>query len=360
MPIVFLFFLALPRFALSFPELIRHGYNNCTACHVSPAGGGLLTPYGRSLSREVLSTWGNENEEKFLHNSVDTSKLDEWILFGGDVRSVQVHKETKAIRKGRFIPMEASFSVGLVREKWAVVAKIGELEAEEREWKPELTSFYGLYKPMDELSFRAGKFVPQYGLNLADHIAFTRSFLGFGLEASRPTAEVQWSGETLTANFSASERGPSDEEHGPRLEQKETSVQSQLQFFFADRFKVAANGLQSKSDSLEKNNLGLWSVLGFTPNIFWMNEFDWQTARTKDIETRSFVMYNKFGYTVMKGFDALIIHEQLTADTGHPENQIRRTGPGFQFYPRPHFEFSGAWTKQEGDDYAWLLFHYYL
>ena len=32
----------------------------CTACHYSPTGGGLLTPYGRLLSHRELSTTGGE------------------------------------------------------------------------------------------------------------------------------------------------------------------------------------------------------------------------------------------------------------------------------------------------------------
>ena len=33
-------------------------YTRCTACHYSPTGGGLLTPYGRLLSHRELSTTG--------------------------------------------------------------------------------------------------------------------------------------------------------------------------------------------------------------------------------------------------------------------------------------------------------------
>ena len=50
-----------------YPEMVRHGYANCTACHVSPNGGGILTPYGRSLSQELLSTWGAKNESDFMY-----------------------------------------------------------------------------------------------------------------------------------------------------------------------------------------------------------------------------------------------------------------------------------------------------
>src|SRR5712691_5260146 len=44
------------------PTMIRLGYNNCAACHVTPQGGGLLTPYGKgidtaqSLQRREITT----------------------------------------------------------------------------------------------------------------------------------------------------------------------------------------------------------------------------------------------------------------------------------------------------------------
>ncbi len=40
------------------PIFLSRQYAQCTNCHYSPTGGGLLTPYGRSLSREELSTFG--------------------------------------------------------------------------------------------------------------------------------------------------------------------------------------------------------------------------------------------------------------------------------------------------------------
>jgi len=61
----FLFFAA--TVADAFPELTRHGYVSCTACHVSPNGGGAMTPYGRGLSRELLSTWGGTREAEVGH-----------------------------------------------------------------------------------------------------------------------------------------------------------------------------------------------------------------------------------------------------------------------------------------------------
>ncbi len=75
--------------ARAFPDTIRHGYTNCTTCHVSPAGGGLLNSYGRSLSRELISTWGYKNEEQPLHGLVNIPEsASEAFFVGGDARSL--------------------------------------------------------------------------------------------------------------------------------------------------------------------------------------------------------------------------------------------------------------------------------
>ena len=33
--------LLIPELAWSFAEMVRNGYANCAACHVSPSGGGV-------------------------------------------------------------------------------------------------------------------------------------------------------------------------------------------------------------------------------------------------------------------------------------------------------------------------------
>jgi len=43
------FLLAVPRSAAAYPNMIRLGYTWCSACHVSPQGGGVLNRYGRGI-----------------------------------------------------------------------------------------------------------------------------------------------------------------------------------------------------------------------------------------------------------------------------------------------------------------------
>lgn len=344
--------------AQAFPEMIRYQYNNCTACHVAPSGGGLLTSYGRSLSSEVLSTWGTEKESGFLHGMIDREGLEQWLLVGGDIRAVQVHKESDVIKTGRFIKMQADFSLGVVREKWAVVGTVGEIEQDD--WNPFSTSYYGMLKPSDEISVRAGRFSPQYGVYSKDHIAFVRSFLGFGLDGSRDTGEIQWTGPDWTSNLSYSKQ--------INVKEPEEAVAAQVQRTFADTFKIAVNYWRGHAGPVDRDLYGAWALLGFSKNIFLVSEVDWQNRKINLVTTKSFVTYQKAGYTLFKGFDLLALGEFQKADLDDAATEVSRYGLGFQFYPRPHFEFSGAWTKQktlalqkgQEADYAWLLLHYYL
>ncbi len=180
----------------AFPDMIRHGYTNCTACHVSTAGGGVLNPYGRSLSKELISTWSSEKEDGVFHGAINTEKIDEWLALGGDFRGLQVHQENDLIKRGRWFTMQAGVEVAVMQPKWSVVAFVGQQNVQLNEWKEYSPRYYALVTPMDGLYFKLGKFLPNFGINLPDHILSTRGPLMFGYGMERNTAEVSWLGES--------------------------------------------------------------------------------------------------------------------------------------------------------------------
>src|SRR4051812_33804591 len=47
--LVVIFVLAMPRSGAAYPNMIRLGYVQCSACHVSPQGGGVLNLYGQGI-----------------------------------------------------------------------------------------------------------------------------------------------------------------------------------------------------------------------------------------------------------------------------------------------------------------------
>jgi hypothetical protein len=90
--------------AYSFPELTRHGYSNCTACHLSPAGGGALTLYGRELSKELLSTKSEKGEQYFAYNAIPSLSKSDKILLAAYIRGLQALRENKSYNEARTIP----------------------------------------------------------------------------------------------------------------------------------------------------------------------------------------------------------------------------------------------------------------
>ena len=77
--------------ASAYPWMIRHPYSGCVPCHADPTGSGLLTPYGRALSEQVLRTrYGKVSPEdqgelgQFMWNAVT---LPDWLLMGASFRN---------------------------------------------------------------------------------------------------------------------------------------------------------------------------------------------------------------------------------------------------------------------------------
>jgi hypothetical protein len=339
------------------------------ACHIAPSGGGILSTYGRGLSAEVLSHWGSDKEAGFLHASLEEGeqseeeKLNQWYFFGGDIRGVQVHKEDKIVRQGRYIPMQADFSIALQKQDFTFVGHIGEIEEEDHSWQPEITKYYLMYRPIEEVTIRAGKFVPQYGLYIPDHVLFVRSFLGLGLESDRNNIEAQYNGENWVTSVTHSQRIEIEDQTTGQIENANTA---QAQFYFFDSSKIALNLWDAKSDDGQKRTIsGLWGVLAMGKDVYWMTEWDQQNILRSTGELKSNVHYNKLAYSPTKGLDIFLHEEALQSDIRDGKTLIQRRGLGVQFFPRPHFDISAVWTKQitqapSEADYAWLLLHYYL
>ena len=94
----------ITQVAWAFPEMVRHGYANCLTCHSSPGGGGVLSAYGREISRELLSTWGIGKESEFAWGVVPTP---EWLDLSLQYRGLQLISLTERELIGRWIPMQA-------------------------------------------------------------------------------------------------------------------------------------------------------------------------------------------------------------------------------------------------------------
>ena len=100
-----------PTRAEAYPWLIRHNYPSCSACHVDPTGGGLLTAYGRFIGDTVLPTLPAAEDKE-----PDGAKpgAPGWLLIGGDYRALWLRSKTpKAPVRGRLLWMQADLAAAI-------------------------------------------------------------------------------------------------------------------------------------------------------------------------------------------------------------------------------------------------------
>ena len=352
-----LFIIITPK-VQAYPEMVRHHYVNCLACHESPAGGGLLTPYGRSLSSEILSTWGTTKEARAFYGAFDNRFLREWFNIGGDFRGLQLHTENSSIKKGMFIRMQTGLETSIKYSNLKFVSFFGKQEAGNM-LRGEFTRFYLNYQVFDELSIRVGRFTPNFGLNIAEHTWATRQGLGFGEGSERNQVEMMWSGEKWNSSLTISKQDKTG-----AITKIEKAVSTQLNYNFFDSYRVGADLWVGKLEGQSRHILGLHSLLGFSEKIYSLIEMDYQKSFSSK---KGFFHFSKTGYEFIKGVHALLVEDYKKSDLNEAKTVSNMYGVGVEWYPRPHFEFEGIVSKKrvlkesrEYADYAYLMMHYYF
>lgn len=333
--------------ALAYPEMIRHGYVTCLTCHVSPSGGGTLTQYGRSLAKELVSfksaAPSEENGE---------APRERWH-FGGEARGLLFYWNNEYVRSNRLIPMELLADASYDSDSYAFVLRAGLNGKGADNVGFQAASAYGIYRFNDKWIVRAGRFLPGYGLNNSMHFIGTRGDLGFGFDDQRQGIELSYSGErfgAMAASFTAR-----DEKIGQPAEMLQFQVSP------TENSRIAIN-------YWHENNLrdlyGIWWVTPIYGPTFLTSDLNWQ--REKDPRANGYYYFNKLGYEIMQGLNALAISDNSKRDVGLSFTRIDRYGPGVQIFPRANVDLEIAWLREtnrlysnhEGD-YAYVLLHGY-
>ncbi|MCH7575706.1 MAG: hypothetical protein IIA59_11345 [Candidatus Marinimicrobia bacterium] len=140
----------------------------CGQCHVSPSGGAMRTDYGLSemILTELPRPRKNKSAQKF------SAKLGDNLRWGMDTRiqgfafGIDTSAATDPL-SGIFPMQMAVYGQVQAGERLEFVALVYMLQRETQFWAT-LMGKRGTHY------FRAGKFLPAYGLKLDDHTAFIR------------------------------------------------------------------------------------------------------------------------------------------------------------------------------------------
>lgn len=347
--VVVLLGLVLSPEAPGYPEMIRHGYVSCTACHLSPNGGGLPTAYGRSLSREILSTWGTEKETGPFYGVVD---VPEPILVGGNVRWIQTYMNNAAFESARSILMQANAEVAISLEKWAASVTVGSN-----------VRAYVLARPTEKTTVRVGRFPLAYGIMDANHTLTTRRGIGFTENSDTYNLEFAWHGESneVFATFSLGDPLSAEE-------RRDTAGALRVAHVFGDTYKVGLSAYYGGTQGTSKALFGPYATLGFGKNAFLLGEVDVIRAKSAaGVSSWGIAQSLRADYEWLQGFHTFVLEEYLKRNFDDPMTEEVGLGGGLQWFPRPHLELMALYQKRriramapDFGDWAWVQFHYYL
>lgn len=181
---------AYPQFQLSRDQ-------TCTACHLSPAGGGLLSENGYNVA-EAMSQYGTD--AAFMYGKVPAPS---WLALGGDLRGAAGYIRTPDGAVTSF-PMQADLYVHATYQGFSLHLTGGGRRAQwininttpgvfDRLWSREHYLMWQQNAGGSEgLYVRAGRFMPVFGLRFAEHPVYTRRYGGTPLYADTYAAAVEY------------------------------------------------------------------------------------------------------------------------------------------------------------------------
>ena len=354
------------------PIFLSKQYPRCTACHYSPSGGGLLTPYGRSLSREEISTFGRRgaaggaapgaprSEESSLYGAIGS---DSPLQLGLDLRPSHVGVTVPGIAiDDRNFLMNLDLQAAWQRDRWTAYGSVGR--------KPtrggELVSYehWVAYQASDALSVRGGRFLPAYGVRFADHTSFSREGPDLAQDDQVYGVEVGVSIDRSLLQLSAGPgRADSLIDGNGRAA---FTVSGRYQFDLSPRTVVAGSLLYRGKTDFRPRSTHTGLSFGYAP-VRWLvtwTHADRQLRRLARSD-RAYIVANQTSVEVLRGV-WLRVSPQVRWTDKDPWGEVRRMVYGLDFYPRTHWHVSLSYYRDHfrfGDQHTQTLMaqlHLYL
>ncbi len=330
--------------AVAEPMFLSRQYARCTTCHFSPAGGGLLTPYGRMLSRQELSTTGasedgapQDREHEFLFGLLKDG-LGE-VSAGISLRPSRLRVESGPFTSSRNLVMQADLMLAWRRGPWTVYGEFGrQPRGDDERW--DSFEHWAQYKAEGGFGVRAGRFLPAYGVRFADHSSFNRSALGFENHEQVYAVELSHSSDRRLFQVSV---GPGFAESLVEgYDQHAFTATGRAQFDLSPRTAVVASGLYRAEAGKSPRNGAVGVALGFapTPRVSLWGQGD---LRFLDgAGGQAWVFTGEAAFEVHRGVWLKAL-PQLRTDFGDFGGGTLRLGAGLELFPRSHVNVILNW-----------------
>ncbi len=256
--------------ALALPTMVRLGYTNCAACHISPQGGNLLNAYGRSID-QAQSLRGGEYQP--LRNSL-IETLDWRGRITQDVRVILQEQAnsttglpgTDSLRS-RFMYRNATELGGGWRISFTGTGENLSVLRPSLTYEPpsnSATFFVNTalvsYRPMKNLEFAVGRDQLPTGINVPDLSFFVKSRNRLGYYDSPTQVKAFWWGKRY--QISPYAFGPGGNERSGQHESGGGAL-AEFDVLGKQRTILGVNLLRGTSALLDRRLIGPYARLGF-------------------------------------------------------------------------------------------------
>jgi len=334
------------------PMFLSRQYNRCTTCHYSATGGGLLTPYGQSLSRQELSTTGRSSdtgkpatgsrgEESFLFGALpDTGPLQ----LGIDVRPSHLHTDVAGFTANRDFFMTGDVLAAWRAHGWTVYGEFGR-EPRSSGTKYDSYEHWVGYESEHGLGFRIGRILPAYGVQFADHTDYTRGPLRLDVYDQLYAIELSKTGEhdLLQLTVGPGRADSIIKDDGLRA----FTASARYQHDLSSRSALVVSGIYRAKSTLDPETGGGGLAFGIAPSShlsIW-SEADVQ-FRQGTAGAPSYVLLNETSLEIVRGL-WLKVSPQLRTDFGNTSGGSWRLMGEVDFFPRTHWQLAVSYYRDE-------------
>jgi hypothetical protein len=350
------------------PMFLAKQYTRCTSCHYSPTGAGLLTPYGRFLSHRELSTTGGtatapepgaeddpRGEQAFLYGAL--GKAAGPVHLGLEMRPSRLRIGFPGGHQDMNLLMNVDVLAAVQKNRWTAYASAGREPPDSavRDGRilpdPAFVSYehWVSYQADKGFGIRAGRFMPAYGIRLADHTAYTREDLDFDRNDQVYGLEVS---HTMGASLVQVTVSPGKAEailHD--RDDRGFSTAARWQFDLTPRTALVGSALYRNSTSREPRSGVAGGALGFAPgpHLSIWTEVD-AHLQSQAVGGHSWVVLNETSVEVYRGI-WVKVSPQLRTSGGLPgASDLRRLEISADVLPRTHWNVNLSYYRDRTFD----------